>query len=178
MPGGIAETGDGLRGSQGLRRYVSSHPSVRYLQAERRIRFACGDRGSANAIAVLAAVCGGIGKAIAGSARGGLLLSIALGFVGALLGPWVAQQLGLPEPFLVGIVGRSFPVLWSIIGAVLLTCACGRVPVEDLHVVVRAGRRNRWRDRARGGTGVKTEPLVVRGPGIFGYLRRVLIPSS
>jgi uncharacterized membrane protein YeaQ/YmgE (transglycosylase-associated protein family) len=70
-------------------------------------------------LVVIAAVCGAIGKAIAGSARGGLIVSIALGFVGALLGPWVARQLDLPEPFMVTIGGQGFPILWSIIGAAL-----------------------------------------------------------
>jgi uncharacterized membrane protein YeaQ/YmgE (transglycosylase-associated protein family) len=68
---------------------------------------------------VIAAVCGAIGKAIAGSARGGLIVSIALGFVGALIGPWIAGKLQLPEPFMLTIGGHPFPILWSIIGAAL-----------------------------------------------------------
>jgi uncharacterized membrane protein YeaQ/YmgE (transglycosylase-associated protein family) len=68
---------------------------------------------------VIAAICGAVGKAIAGGSRGGLLVSIVLGFIGALLGPWVAGKLGLPEPFMVTIGGHPFPVLWSIIGAAL-----------------------------------------------------------
>ncbi len=68
---------------------------------------------------VIAAVCGAIGKAIAGGARGGLIVSTVLGFIGALLGPWVAGKLGLPEPFMVNIGGHPFPVVWSIIGAAL-----------------------------------------------------------
>ena len=68
---------------------------------------------------VVAAICGAVGKALAGSARGGLLVSIVLGFIGALLGPWVAGKLGLPEPFMVNIGGHPFPVLWSILGAAL-----------------------------------------------------------
>jgi len=66
---------------------------------------------------VIAAVCGALGKAIAGGVRGGLIVSIALGFIGALLGPWFARLLKLPEPFMVNIGGQPFPVLWSIIGA-------------------------------------------------------------
>lgn len=68
---------------------------------------------------VIAALCGAIGRAIAGEVRGGLLVSIALGFVGALLGPWLAGMLKLPEPFMLRVAGESFPVLWSIIGAAL-----------------------------------------------------------
>jgi len=68
---------------------------------------------------VIAAVCGAIGKAIAGGARGGLIVSIVLGFIGALLGPWVALKLKLPEPFLINVGGHRFPILWSIIGAAL-----------------------------------------------------------
>lgn len=70
-------------------------------------------------LVAIAAVCGAIGKAIAGGSRGGLIVSIALGFIGALLGPWVARALRLPEPFTVIIGGHPFPVLWSIIGAAL-----------------------------------------------------------
>ena len=68
---------------------------------------------------VIAAICGAIGKAIAGGARGGLIVSTVLGFIGAIIGPWVAAQLKLPEPFTVNISGHPFPVLWSIIGAAL-----------------------------------------------------------
>jgi len=68
---------------------------------------------------IIAAICGAIGRAIAGEVRGGLLVSIVLGFVGALLGPWIAAQLKLPEPFVLRAAGESFPVLWSIIGAAL-----------------------------------------------------------
>jgi uncharacterized membrane protein YeaQ/YmgE (transglycosylase-associated protein family) len=68
---------------------------------------------------VIAAVCGTIGQAIAGGVRGGLVVSTALGFIGALLGPRLALQLGLSEPLVIQISGHPFPVLWSIIGAAL-----------------------------------------------------------
>lgn len=68
---------------------------------------------------VIAAICGAVGRAIAGDIRGGLIVSIAVGFVGALIGPWVAVQLKLPEPFMLHVSGHSFPVLWSMIGAAL-----------------------------------------------------------
>jgi uncharacterized membrane protein YeaQ/YmgE (transglycosylase-associated protein family) len=68
---------------------------------------------------LVAAICGAIGKAIAGDVRGGLLVTIVVGFIGALFGTWLARQLGLGEPLLVQVGGHPFPVLWSIIGAAL-----------------------------------------------------------
>ena len=49
--------------------------------------------------------------------RGGLIVSTALGFIGAVLGPWLATQLKLSEPLVVNIGGHPFGILWSIIGA-------------------------------------------------------------
>jgi len=68
---------------------------------------------------VIAAVCGAVGKALAGGAQGGLIASIALGFIGALFGPWLAHQLRLSEPLMLHVSGQPFPIVWSIIGAAL-----------------------------------------------------------
>jgi uncharacterized membrane protein YeaQ/YmgE (transglycosylase-associated protein family) len=67
----------------------------------------------------IAAICGAVGKALAGGGGGGLIASIALGFIGALLGPWVAHQLHLAEPLVLHVSGETFPIVWSIIGAAL-----------------------------------------------------------
>ena len=48
---------------------------------------------------IIAGVCGALGQAISGFSRGGCLVSIAIGFIGALLGMWLARLLGLPELF-------------------------------------------------------------------------------
>lgn len=68
---------------------------------------------------VIAGVCGALGQAIAGVSRGGCLVSIVLGFIGAFVGRAIAQWLELPEPFIVSVGDRSFPLMWSIIGAAL-----------------------------------------------------------
>ena len=68
---------------------------------------------------LVAGICGALGQAIAGYSRGGCLVSIALGFVGALLGMWIARLMGLPELFPVRIGETSFPIVWSIIGSAL-----------------------------------------------------------
>lgn len=68
---------------------------------------------------LVAGICGALGQAIAGYSRGGCLVSIALGFIGALLGMWIARMMGLPELFPVRIGGTSYPIIWSIIGSAL-----------------------------------------------------------
>ena len=68
---------------------------------------------------LIAGVCGALGQAISGFSRGGCLVSIALGFIGAVLGMWLARQLGLPELFSIQIGTTSFPIVWSIIGSAL-----------------------------------------------------------
>ncbi|MEW6127282.1 MAG: GlsB/YeaQ/YmgE family stress response membrane protein [Acidobacteriota bacterium] len=68
---------------------------------------------------LVAAICGAIGQAIVGFSRGGLLTTIAIGFIGALFGMWLGGLLGLKELFAVNIGGYTFPIVWSIVGAAL-----------------------------------------------------------
>jgi len=68
---------------------------------------------------LVAGICGAIGQAIAGSGRGSCLVAIALGFIGALFGLWLARLMNLPEVFALNVGDTSFPILWSIIGAAI-----------------------------------------------------------
>ena len=77
---------------------------------------------------LIAGVCGSIGQAIGGFTRGGCLVSIALGFGGALIGMWIAHSIGLGyEPLPVVVGGRTFPVVWSIIGSALFVAVIGLI---------------------------------------------------
>jgi len=80
---------------------------------------------------LVAAVRGAVGRAIAGGTRGGCLVSIAVGFVGALLGTWIAHKVKLPELFVVSIDGHPFPVVWSIIGATLFVAVVHLISGRD-----------------------------------------------
>lgn len=68
---------------------------------------------------LVAAICGALGQAITGYSRGGCLVAAAVGFVGALLGTWLARMVGFPEIFAVNIGGTAFPIVWSILGSTL-----------------------------------------------------------
>jgi uncharacterized membrane protein YeaQ/YmgE (transglycosylase-associated protein family) len=74
---------------------------------------------------IIAGICGAIGQAISGFSLGGILVTVAIGFIGAMLGGWMAQALGLPEPFRLNFEGQQFPVIWSIIGSALFVALIG-----------------------------------------------------
>ncbi|HEX9732316.1 MAG TPA: hypothetical protein VGG06_10055 [Thermoanaerobaculia bacterium] len=79
---------------------------------------------------LIAGLCGAAGQALTGYSRGGCLGSIAVGFIGALLGTWLARVLGLPTIFAVNVGGTAFPIVWSIAGGAifvaLLSLLAGR----------------------------------------------------
>ena len=66
---------------------------------------------------IIAGLCGAIGRLIAGGLRGGFVVSIAVGFIGAFLGTFLARTLRLPEVAVVAVDGHAFPIVWSIVGA-------------------------------------------------------------
>ena len=76
---------------------------------------------------LIAGICGALGQAIGGYSHGGCLVSIALGFIGALLGTYLARALGLPELLVIPAGGMSFPIIWSIIGAALFVAVIGLI---------------------------------------------------
>ena len=77
------------------------------------------------ALLIVAGICGSIGQAIAGFSRGGCLVSIAIGFIGALLGRYLAGVIGLPDILTIDIGGKAFPVVWSILGATIFVAIIG-----------------------------------------------------
>ncbi len=76
---------------------------------------------------LVAGICGAVGKSIAGYFPGGFLASIGVGFIGALLGTWIARLAGLPEIFAVTVAGHSFPIVWSILGSALFVALIGLI---------------------------------------------------
>ena len=70
---------------------------------------------------IIAAVCGGIGQSLAGYDLGGCLVSIVVGFIGAYIGMWMAGKFGLPEIFAINVGGKTFPIIWAIIGSAVFT---------------------------------------------------------
>lgn len=74
---------------------------------------------------LVAAIVGSLGQMLVGFSRGGCLVSIVVGFVGAYIGWWLAGQLHLPELLVLNIDGQSFPVVWAIIGSAIFAGILG-----------------------------------------------------
>ena len=70
---------------------------------------------------LVAAICGSIGQALAGYNLGGCFVSIVVGFIGAYIGIWVAHEMGFRNIYELRIGGRSFPIIWAIIGSAIFT---------------------------------------------------------
>lgn len=75
--------------------------------------------GSLLFLLIIAALTGAIGARLAGRRNLGCLASIALGFVGALLGTVLSEKLSLPMLFTIEIGDRPFPIIWAVIGSAL-----------------------------------------------------------
>lgn len=73
----------------------------------------------------VAGLVGGIGQSLSGYSHGGCLSSIAVGFIGALLGNWLSRGLGLPEIFTLTIGSVAMPIVWAIAGAALFVSLVG-----------------------------------------------------
>lgn len=82
---------------------------------------------------IIAGICGALGQSLSGFSRGGCLGAIAVGFIGSLIGTWIARFLGLPSLFAFDVGGTAFPIIWSIIGGALF--------VAVLSLLTRRGSR-------------------------------------
>jgi len=69
---------------------------------------------------VIAGACGAIARAIAGGTRRGFIVAVLLGFLGAFVGTWLARMFQLPRFFVVSVGGHPFPIVWSILGGIVL----------------------------------------------------------
>jgi uncharacterized membrane protein YeaQ/YmgE (transglycosylase-associated protein family) len=70
---------------------------------------------------VIAMLCGSIGAKLAGHKGPGCLGSMVLGFIGALIGSWLSEELQIPD----FLYFHQLPVLWSVIGAALFVALIG-----------------------------------------------------
>ena len=76
---------------------------------------------------LIAGVCGSIAQSLVGFTQRGCFISIITGFIGALIGTWLARKLNLPDFFVINIGHKNFPVVWSIIGSIIFAAALSAI---------------------------------------------------
>ena len=69
---------------------------------------------------VVGALCGAVAELIVGYSPGGFLVSVAVGFVGAWIGGWLAGVFHLAPVLVVRVEGHAFDVVWTVLGSIVL----------------------------------------------------------
>ena len=69
----------------------------------------------------IAGITGGIGRSLVRFTRGGCIISIVVGFIGAYIGTILAREFNFPDFWSFEIRGISYPIIWSIVGAAVFT---------------------------------------------------------
>lgn len=72
-------------------------------------------------ILVISGVCGGLARAIFDLGTDNFFLSIIIGLAGGYLGMYLVNNYALPVIFVLPIGSKLVPVVWILIGALLLT---------------------------------------------------------
>lgn len=69
---------------------------------------------------VIAGICGFLGSQLMGARKTNIAVVIIVGFVGAIVGKFVYQFFHLPPLWIVHLGGSPFPVVWAVIGSVIV----------------------------------------------------------
>lgn len=69
---------------------------------------------------------GVLGQLTSGYSKGGWIVFLFVGIIGAFLGVWAGRQFDLAEVYVLKI-GSSveYPIIWAIVGSVFLVAAMG-----------------------------------------------------
>ncbi|MDP4115694.1 MAG: hypothetical protein Q8903_06145 [Bacteroidota bacterium] len=70
---------------------------------------------------LVAAFVGTLGQILVGFSKGGFLISMAMGFIGAVLGNWLSSTYNLPVLYNLDSAGQNIPIVWSVLGAFILS---------------------------------------------------------
>jgi len=81
----------------------------------------------------MALICGTLAQLTSGYSRGGWIVNLGIGFLGALAGVVVSRMLNAREIYNLQMGATSFPVIYALIGCVFFLAA--------INLLVKPGRR-------------------------------------
>lgn len=70
---------------------------------------------------LVAGFVGTLGQILVGFSKGGFLVSLAMGFIGAILGSWLSTTYNLPVIYNLESAGKSIPIVWAVLGSLILS---------------------------------------------------------
>ena len=76
-------------------------------------------------MAVIAIVCGTFAQITSGYSRGGWIVNLGLGFLGAMAGAVIARTFNAPTIYDLKVRAVDFPIIYSLIGSVFFLAAIG-----------------------------------------------------
>ena len=76
-------------------------------------------------ICLVAVPCSLLGLTTSKYSRGGCIVYVAFGFIGAFLGVWISRTLNFAHVPDLTLGASRFPVIWSLAGSVLLVASVG-----------------------------------------------------
>lgn len=79
------------------------------------------------ALLVVAGICGFIGSQLMGARKTNIAVMVIVGFVGAIVGKFVYQLFHLPSLWVVHLGGSPFPIIWAVIGSVIIMGIFGMI---------------------------------------------------
>ena len=76
---------------------------------------------------VVAGIVGSVAQFLFGFGRGGFVVAVIIGLLGALLGDWLAAELGARALLPVEVAGETINLVWALIGSMIVLAVLGAV---------------------------------------------------
>lgn len=86
---------------------------------------------------IIAGICGAVAQLIVGYSTGGIVTSIVVGFVGAMIGVFIVRELNVSPVLPVRIENQEFPVFWAIVGSVIFVAVLAMLTRGRRETIVR-----------------------------------------
>ncbi len=84
-------------------------------------------------VVIVGIICGTIGQMTSGYSKGGWIVHLSLGWVGAALGVYLSRVFNAPLVYNITVQSTEFPVIWSLIGSVFFVAAIGLLVKPGRH---------------------------------------------
>jgi uncharacterized membrane protein YeaQ/YmgE (transglycosylase-associated protein family) len=86
--------------------------------------------GGVLALLAIAVLCAVVEQSVSKWSLGGALTTTVFAFIGAVGGTWAAARWRLPQLIPFRVAGESFPLVWALVGAIVLASVVAMLSSE------------------------------------------------